>query len=336
MSLRSKFDPTAARFRPGNARGHYESWFLRGNDPTRPRAFWIRYTVTSPAGRPGDAIAELFLACFDGETGRHMALRELRPVADGTFAPAGLDVRIGSSSLVLGRAVGAIESGGGDARWDLSFGDGQAPLLHFPLPLYYGPFPKAKSLVSNPGVDWSGVIHVGGERLDVTGWRGSLNHSGGARQTDFYYWGQVVGFEGLPDTLLEVATARVKLGRYTTPLLTPVVLRHRGIEYRLNVPWKLTGRAETRGLDWHFHAKNRAVSLTGHISCTARDVVTFAYLNPSGGTKLCVNSKIARCVLTVETGGLRETLTSPSGAAFEVLVDHPEQAQLADLPTVVA
>jgi hypothetical protein len=59
-------------------------------------------------------------------------------------------------------------------------------------------------------------------------------------------------------------------------------------------------------------------------------------MNPSGGTKLCVNSKIARCVLTVEVQGVRETLTSPSGAAFEVLVDQPEQAQLADLPAVVA
>lgn len=28
--------------------GHYESFFQRANHPTRPLAFWIRYTIFSP------------------------------------------------------------------------------------------------------------------------------------------------------------------------------------------------------------------------------------------------------------------------------------------------
>ena len=45
-----------ARFEPADAGGHYESWFQRANHPTRREAFWIRYTVFSPAGRPEDAV----------------------------------------------------------------------------------------------------------------------------------------------------------------------------------------------------------------------------------------------------------------------------------------
>ena len=56
-----------ARYRPGESRGHYESWFLRANHPTRKVAFWIRYTIFAPQGRPQDAIGELWAIHFDGE-----------------------------------------------------------------------------------------------------------------------------------------------------------------------------------------------------------------------------------------------------------------------------
>ena len=36
--------------------GHYESWFLRGNHPSRPLAFWIRYTIFHPRG--GDPVEQ--------------------------------------------------------------------------------------------------------------------------------------------------------------------------------------------------------------------------------------------------------------------------------------
>src|SRR5688500_2735999 len=35
-------EPNAVRYRPGEAAGHYESFFLRANHPARPLAFWIR------------------------------------------------------------------------------------------------------------------------------------------------------------------------------------------------------------------------------------------------------------------------------------------------------
>ena len=52
-----------ARFAPGTsaaAGGFYESYFQRANHPTRPLAFWIRYTLFAPRGRPADAIGEVW------------------------------------------------------------------------------------------------------------------------------------------------------------------------------------------------------------------------------------------------------------------------------------
>ncbi|HLW90191.1 MAG TPA: hypothetical protein VKS78_02670, partial [Roseiarcus sp.] len=63
-------DFNSARFQPGETSGHYESYFQRANHPTEPKAFWIRYTIFSPAGRPREAIGELWAIAFDGETGR--------------------------------------------------------------------------------------------------------------------------------------------------------------------------------------------------------------------------------------------------------------------------
>jgi hypothetical protein len=41
------------RFRPDDPGGHHESYVQRANHPSRPLAFWMRYTVFRPKGRPG-------------------------------------------------------------------------------------------------------------------------------------------------------------------------------------------------------------------------------------------------------------------------------------------
>ena len=41
------------RFRPDDPGGHHESYVQRANHPSRPLAFWMRYTVFRPKGWPG-------------------------------------------------------------------------------------------------------------------------------------------------------------------------------------------------------------------------------------------------------------------------------------------
>ena len=65
--MNEREDWNSSRFQPADAGGHYESWFQRANHPSRPQAFWIRYTIFSPKGRPQDAVGELWAVYFDGE-----------------------------------------------------------------------------------------------------------------------------------------------------------------------------------------------------------------------------------------------------------------------------
>ena len=50
----------------GGSQGHYESYFQRANHPSEPRAFWIRYSIFSPKGRPRDAFGERLAIYFAG------------------------------------------------------------------------------------------------------------------------------------------------------------------------------------------------------------------------------------------------------------------------------
>src|SRR5262249_36397020 len=72
-------------YRPGTPRGHYESFFLRANHPTRPLAFWIRYTIFSPRGAPERALGELWAIYFDGEARRHAVAKREVPFASCRF-----------------------------------------------------------------------------------------------------------------------------------------------------------------------------------------------------------------------------------------------------------
>ena len=103
-------NPPNEKAEPGQAAGHYESFYLRGNDPARPLAFWLRYTIFAPAGRPDDALGELWAVVFDGETGRHISTKVEVPFAECAFSRTGFDVRVAGATLgasaLRGRAGG--------------------------------------------------------------------------------------------------------------------------------------------------------------------------------------------------------------------------------------
>src|SRR5437764_370765 len=134
----------ATRFRPGRPEGHYESFYQRANHPDRPLAFWLRYTVFSPKGRPDDAIGELWAVFFDGETGRHVSTREEYPLAACDFATDRFAVRVGDRTLGPGALRGACATAPDSIAWDLTYSAGDSPLFLLPQRLYRGGFPKAK------------------------------------------------------------------------------------------------------------------------------------------------------------------------------------------------
>ena len=308
-------------YSPGQQAGHYESFYQRANHPDRPLAFWIRYTVFAPAGAPERAIGELWAVAFDGETGRHAVAKEEFPIADCEFGRDDFAVRVGGAVLGPGRLVGSA----GDIAWDLTYAGDERPVLLLPPRLYAGGFPKAKSLVTLPLARFAGTYTVDGQEIDVETWTGSQNHNWGSRHTDRYAFGQVAGFDGEPDTFLEVATAKAKIaGPITTPWLTTMVLRHHGKEYSLVAPRRaLRAKAAYRCFEWNFAGSDDTVEISGRISPDRSAFVGLRYGNPPGGIKHCLNTKIGTAELTVRDrrSGHVQVLRTRDRALFEILTD---------------
>jgi hypothetical protein len=320
MSLRD--DLNRCRY-DGSDRGHYESWFQRGNHPSRPLAFWIRYTLFSPAGRPADAVGELWAIAFDGERSKIVAVKEVHPLAQCELSRQRLDVRIAHATLDHAALEGHARHAGHEIRWSLRYEGDAPPLLLLPASLYDAALPKAKALVGTPLCRYTGQLEVDGEPWPIDGWVGSQNHNWGRQHTDHYAWGQVAGFDDDPEAFLELSTARVKVGPLWTPFLTPLVLRLGGREHALtSVTQALRAHGRFRPFEWRFSSHGPDVRIEGKITAAARDVVALRYANPPGGHKICLNTKLAACELLVERPGQPpRRLETEHRAAFEILAD---------------
>lgn len=330
--MMNRLDCNRLRFKQSSSAGHYESYFQRANHPTRPLALWIRYTVFSPKGHTSEAEGELWAMWFDGEKQLVKKAYQALPwsqCAAGESSEsdsAALHMRIGTARLDDRGLIGSVNG----FAWDLSYTSPTKPLLLFPESFYERALPKAKVLVGSPNAFYSGQLTVDGETFQVQDWPGSQNHNWGSKHTDLYAWGQVSGFDDAPDAFLEVATARVKLGGLLTPPLTPLVLRLEGEELRLNTPahlWRASG--SFRDFEWHFEAHDERVHCKGKISAPKSAFAALDYRNPPGGVKVCLNSKLAKCELTVTfANGKKRELHSAHRAAFELLGDRDKLAAM--------
>lgn len=312
------------RYRRGQSNGHYESFFQRANHPTRPLAFWIRYTIFAPAGAPERAIGELWAVYFDGETNEHAVAKSEFPYSHASFEPDDFRARIEEATLdrdgLRGRA-----SGERTISWDLTFSGDEPPLFLLDPSRYESSFPKAKALVGLPLARYDGTIEIGSETVRIDGWVGSQNHNWGSKHTDEYAWGQVAGFDESPDTFLEIGTGRLKIAGLWTPRFTPIVLRRNGEDIALrSLKQALKNHGRYEPFAWHFAAETERFEIEGSMSAPASAFVGLRYYNPPGGIKHCLNTKIASAEVRLvdRERGTRETFTSRTRAAFEILTDR--------------
>jgi hypothetical protein len=314
-------------YRPGQQTGHYESYFLRANHPSAPLAFWIRYTIFSPNNHPEKAIGELWGVYFDGEKGANTAVKKEVPFDQCSFGSRGLDANIGPAILNPHKLTGGAASQGHEISWDLDYHGDSRPLFLLPLRMYSGNFPKAKSCVPLPMAAFNGTLKVDGREIKIDNWVGSQNHNWGSKHTDLYAWGQVAGFDKSPDSFLEVATARLKMGPFWTPSMTPIVLRHKGQEFALNnMSQTIIAHGHFNYFDWQFGSEDDIAGISGRIWADRNRFVGLNYHNPPGGNKHCLNTKLASCNLriTYRSGpdkGTSELLSTEHRAAFEILTD---------------
>ena len=293
----SRWDLDHAVYEPGQAGGHYESYYQRANHPSRPWAFWIRYTVFAPAGRPEAAVGELWAVFF-------MVSRTGMPSREQSTRWTGVDLHARRSTSVSERRPSARRRCVGDRRTQLG------PHLHgrgrSSIAVRRQPVPR--ELPQGQDADSCAARRL--HRPDRG--RGSLHRHRwlgrqpephwGSRHTDRYAYGQVAGFDDAPDAFLDVATAKPLLaGPVSLPWFTFVVLRHDGEEHRCSSLLQgLRSSASYRFFDWRFSARTSRVDLRGHITAPIESFVGLRYGNPPGGFKQCLNTKIgtAEVVLT--------------------------------------
>lgn len=310
-----------ARYRAGASAGHYESWFLRANDASGQRAFWIRYTIFAPRGAPDAALGELWAIWFDRQAGRIVAVKREVPVSACRFSSERLAVAIDGAELDAEHLVGSAQAGGHEVQWSLRYRGGGEPLLLLPERLYAAPLPRAKALVAAPLARFSGTLTVDGEGFEVNDWVGSANHNWGSRHTDRYAWGQVAGFDEDATVFLECSTARLRLGPLWTPWMSPVVLRLGDETLRWNaLPRAVRARGSYHPYEWTIDTRGPDGELAIRLWAEPKDFVALRYGNPSGGSKICLNSKVARCELALTRNG-RTTVLHSARAAFEILED---------------
>jgi hypothetical protein len=305
-----------------------ESYFLKANDPSSPRAIWLKTTIFVSRGV---RLAEAWAVAFDGVKG-HVAVKTSIPFGRARFAQGELDVEVDGVTMRPGDTRGAIASGDRRVAWDLTLRSDGLPLVHYPRAwMYDAPFPSSKLVSPYPDLRATGSVVVNGETWDVDRWPGLFGHNWGRRHANVYAWGHCNqwredgpnGHDGagapVDDLVFEGVSGRVQVGPVLTPLATLLCVRWRGVRFELNSPlaW-FTNHAAIGERRWTFGGEDRIVRIEGELSAATDDFVGLFYENPSGPPTHCLNSKLAQARLRVEVKGRPALAVRSSAAALEL------------------
>ncbi|HEX8075734.1 MAG TPA: hypothetical protein VF545_12225, partial [Thermoleophilaceae bacterium] len=206
---------TEARFPDvPEARGHYESFYLRACHPSEPLGVWIRYTVLK---RPGQQPrGSLWFTLFDGSGDGEPVARKVTLDPGDVGVEPDTYIRMGEARFEPGRAAGAAL----DASWELTYEAREPSLRHLPSEwMYRAPVPRTKLLSPYPGAVFSGTVTAGQRRVELDGWRGMVGHNWGAQHAERWIWMHGLAFDGAAadGTWIDAAIGRIKVGGWTTP-----------------------------------------------------------------------------------------------------------------------
>ena len=315
----------AARFVPGERMGHYESWFQRANHPSRPLAFWIRYTIFCPSAAPRTPSASSGRSCSTARRADHR----------GEAGAPDLGVPLlGVSGSRAHRAGGALEprSGGGcrlgRARiaWQLAIGGGERPLLLLPRVVYARRLPRRKARGRDSGRGLRRLARgrrrarsrsaAGAAARTTTGEAATPTATPGARSRG----------SRAPDAFLECSTARVRVGPVWTPWLTLAGAAGRRARAGAEPAAGLAARhrPDRRLPTGASRAEGPGVRIRGRIEAPARAFVGCATaILPAARRSASTASSRAASSRSKRRVAPRRSLRSENRAAFEILTDEP-------------
>ena len=296
--------------------GHYESFYLKLCRPGGGQGAWIRHTVHK---RPSEeATCALWFVLFDADAAGPRATKR-QFGADELDAPAHSYIRVADATLGDGRATGKVSTDALEAKWDLSFSDQHQPFHHLPREfLYRAWLPKTKFLSPYPDAVFDGHLEVGGERIDVEGWRGMIGHNWGAEHAERWVWIQGAGFEGRsPEDYFDMAVGRIKVAGLRTPWVGNAMLVLDGAEHRLGGFERAPStEVEESPTSCRFQLKGRnGTRVTGTVRAPQKDFVAWIYADPVGPEHNTLNCSISDLELDVELDGRPADRLRVAGAA---------------------
>jgi len=289
-------DPEAERLYPARLRGRsgrLEVWYATLTDPLTGTGVWIHHEVVAPAdGGPPRALGWVCVFPPDAP-----ALTE----RFGPHEPAGPG---GSGEPYFGTphvtASPTVLSGdAGTVRWHLDVTEGGAPLYTFPRWAWRTKVLPAAQVVAAPTAAFTGVVEVGGRRLELTAAPGAVariaGHGNGRR------WGWLHADLGGGDVLEVVAAVAKRPGMRRLPPLPLLQLRAGGHDWptdpllaaplftaRLGLPeWSVDGRVGRR-------------RLRVQVRQEPGECVELGYTDPDGTTATCTNTERASAEIVVE------------------------------------
>jgi hypothetical protein len=301
---------------------YYESRFVRANNPAAPQALWLRSTLLLP--KPGEPVADVWVMVFDPDGAGNRALKVPYPIGASDYRSDPWTARIGACTVDDSAARGSITAGSRTATWQLRITPGnEPPVTVLTDRAYRARFPSAKTKARHPLARFDGSVDLDDVHLAVDGWTGSVNHNWGRRHTPAYAFGQVCGFDGEPESSLEIVTAHAAIGPVRLPAATLFVLRHDGRETAVR---SISAARVTNGsyhpFSWSFNGLADGVELEGEMSVDPGAVIGLTYTDTNGTSKYCYNSALATCRVRLCGPHIRDAeLTATRRAMFEILTD---------------
>jgi len=322
-------EDNALRYRPDVPGGHVESYFLKANSPGGHRALWIKHTVLVPAGRPQDAVAEVWALAFHrGDRRFPIGLKATVPFGEARFRASPFLAEHPNAVLEPGRSRGEILTDAHHLRWSLDFTCSGDPYRPFPFErMYEGGFPRSKTLTPCPDAWFRGAFEVDGERWVLSGWPGMQGHNWGKGHAHAYAWAHCNAWEGEESAWFEGLSGKVLVGGRLTPWITVGALHLDGETYRFDGPRAMLSREVSVSNDrYRFRVVSLGAELTGVIAARPEEMAGLYYENPDQAMTYCLNSKIASGRLLLRRRGRPDVDLRSEQFALEIGTrdpDHP-------------
>jgi hypothetical protein len=304
----------APAYKPGSKK-HLESFFIKLNEPNGQRALWLRWTIFAEPGLAPRA--ECWGIAF--ERGRRPRAVKRSMILDASMIRSPLLLDFGGMRFDGRHAVGEIVGPNVSLSWQFDLDPRIEALQPYPYNwMYRGKLPEQKVTSPIPDASVRGVVHVDGERWDVSGWRGMQGHNWGTRHTYRYAWCQATGFNGHEDLVFEGGSGRLFKAGMELPWITMVYLFIDGRWERFDRPASImAARASVSVMRWSFETRSERYQVRGVAHTSTDQAVGLHYGNPDGSITYCLNSKLAD--LTLEIDGPSGSRTfSTSRAALEL------------------